>query len=665
MNEVLLGPLGRRLLQGYGWLLLVFVIAPAVILIPISFSGGSVFAFPPQVLSLEWYDRLVDDPRWRDAALLSLKVAGFASVLAVILGTQAAIALSRVAPRHARYLKLLFISPMIVPLMVIGVGFYVVFARIHLLGGFLSLGLAHTVLVLPFVILPVTARLMSLDSVLERAAASLGAGPFPALYRVILPLLAPAILAGFVFAFIFSFDEVVVAQFLSGATLETLPRLMWEGISVGGLDKTITAVTTVQIAIAVGTILIIQAWQRRPQRLAAMAMPAESSDPESGSEEGPAGSRPGQIVKRDFGGGPGKKSGEKSRRGEARGVGIVFDHLTKRYGDHAAVDEVDLKVEPGEFLTLLGPSGSGKTTLLMLIAGFVAPDSGRLLLGNRDISAIPPHRRDIGVVFQNYALFPHLDVRRNVAFPLEVRGARASETKREVDWALNLVHMEAFAGRRVSQLSGGQQQRVALARAIVFGPRALLMDEPLAALDRNLRLDMQGEIRSLQRSLGQTVVYVTHDQEEALNLSDRVAVMHGGRLQQVDSPRDLYLKPRNAFVAGFFGEANLFRGTGQGEALTLAGGQKLPLPRAQLGPAVLCVRPELVQLGAPATSSFPVIEGRVTEARFQGSIVRILLETALGPMVATRQITSAAAVPEAGAAVRISWAPPLTHVMEG
>ena len=344
---------------------------------------------------------------------------------------------------------------------------------------------------------------------------------------------------------------------------------------------------------------------------------------------------------------------------------MIFDRLTKRYGDHAAVDAVDLKVEPGEFLTLLGPSGSGKTTLLMLIAGFVAPDSGRLLLGGQDISAVPPHRRDIGVVFQNYALFPHLDVRRNVAFPLEVRGARSAETQRQVDWALKLVHMEAYAGRRISQLSGGQQQRIALARAIVFGPRALLMDEPLAALDRNLRLDMQNEIRSLQRSLGQTVVYVTHDQEEALNLSDRVAVMHGGRLQQVDLPRDLYLKPRNAFVAGFFGEANLFKGTGKGEILTLADGRKLPLPRAQLGRAVLCVRPELVQLDAPATPGFPAIEARVSDARFQGSIVRILLETALGPLVATRQITSAAAVPEVGSAVRVSWAPPLTHVMEG
>jgi ABC-type Fe3+/spermidine/putrescine transport system ATPase subunit len=226
------------------------------------------------------------------------------------------------------------------------------------------------------------------------------------------------------------------------------------------------------------------------------------------------------------------------------------------------------------------------------------------------------------------------------------------------------VHMESFAARRIAQLSGGQQQRVALARAIVFGPRALLMDEPLAALDRNLRLDMQNELRGLQRSLGQTVVYVTHDQEEALNLSDRVAVMHGGRLQQVASPRDLYLKPRNAFVAGFFGEANLFHGMAEGDVLTLADGQRLPLPHRHDGAGVLCVRPEMIQFQAVPTVGFPAIEGRVMDARFQGSIVRILLETSVGPLTATRQITSAAALPEKGARVDISWTPQLTHVME-
>ena len=256
-------------------------------------------------------------------------------------------------------MKLLFISPMIVPLMVIGVGFYVVFARIHLLGGFLSLGLAHTVLVLPFVILPVTARLTSLDSVLERAAASLGAGPFPTLYRVVLPLLAPATLAGFVFAFIFSFDEVVVAQFLSGATLETLPRLMWEGVSVGGLDKTITAVTTVQIAIAVGTILLIQAWQRRPQRLAVMAMPAETPDRNRARAT---------VGHRQRFGGDGwarfpRTAQEAGRQGSGRGS-------TRRRHDLRQADQALWRPRcggcgrpqgrAGQVLTLLGPSGSAR-----------------------------------------------------------------------------------------------------------------------------------------------------------------------------------------------------------------------------------------------------------------------------------------------------------------
>jgi ABC-type Fe3+/spermidine/putrescine transport system ATPase subunit/ABC-type spermidine/putrescine transport system permease subunit II len=652
MTEFLLGPMGRRFLQGYSWILLVLIVAPAAILIPISFSSQSSFVFPPREFSLEWYRRLIDDPSWRDAALLSLKVAVSASVLAIILGTQAAIALTRIPSRYGRYVKLLFISPMIVPLMVMGVGFYVVFARLHLLGGILSLILAHTVLVMPFVVMPVTARLTSVDPTLEKAAASLGADPYRAIVRVILPLLAPAIFAGFIFALFFSFDEVVVAQFLSGATLETLPRLMWEGITVGGLDKTITAVTSVQIVVAIVIILIAQAWQRRPVRLAAIASSARSADEESipGSERRDSSSNPGAGRKPDHGDRPASM-----RDRETHGVGIVFDRLTKRYGQHIAVDEVDLKVEPGEFVTLLGPSGSGKTTLLMLIAGFVAPDSGRLLLGDRDISSIPPYRRDIGVVFQNYALFPHLDVRRNVGFPLEVRGIGAAEIRRRVDWALTLVHMQGFADRRISQLSGGQQQRVALARAIVFGPRALLMDEPLAALDRNLRLDMQNELRSLQRSLGQTVVYVTHDQEEALNLSDRVAVLQGGRVRQVDSPRDLYLKPRNAFVATFFGEANLIRGTAQGQTLTLPDGKRLPLPRAHSGAAILCVRPELIQLGALAEADFPDIEGQVVDSRFQGSILRLQLETALGSLTAA---------PAVGSSVRVSWASQLSHVMD-
>lgn len=345
------------------------------------------------------------------------------------------------------------------------------------------------------------------------------------------------------------------------------------------------------------------------------------------------------------------------------GVGVRFESLAKRYNDLYAVDGVNLDVAPGEFLSILGPSGSGKTTVLMLIAGFVSPSSGRLLLGDQDISRIPPHKRDIGVVFQNYALFPHLDVRRNVAFPLEVRKVAKDEITRRVAWALERVHMSQYADRRVSQLSGGQQQRVALARAIVFEPRALLMDEPLAALDRNLRVDMQQEIRSLQRSLGQTVIYVTHDQEEALNLSDRVAVMDHGRLQQVDTPKNLYLRPANPFVAGFFGEANLFRGNAEAGAFVTESGARLPLARSARGKAVLCVRPEMIVFGDKQKDGFPNLEGTVVETRFQGSILRISLRTPLGPIMAVRHINTTDDAPPEGTRLTFGWDPELGHLM--
>ena len=345
------------------------------------------------------------------------------------------------------------------------------------------------------------------------------------------------------------------------------------------------------------------------------------------------------------------------------GVGVSFDKLSKKYGNTHAVDGFDLTVAPSEFLSILGPSGSGKTTVLMLIAGFVSPTSGRLLLGDEDISRIPPYKRNIGVVFQNYALFPHLDVRRNVAFPLEVRGLSQDEIRRKVAWALDRVHMGQFADRRISQLSGGQQQRVALARAIVFEPRALLMDEPLAALDRNLRVDMQHEIRSLQRSLGQTVIYVTHDQEEALNLSDRVAVMNHGRLQQVDAPKNLYLRPANPFVAGFFGEANLIRGSAERGVFTTEHGVRLPVTGNVSGEAVLCVRPEMVVFGEPQQPDFPMLQGKVVETRYRGSVLHIVLDTPLGPIRSVQHINTTNTEPAEGTIMQFGWDPELGHLM--
>ena len=241
---------------------------------------------------------------------------------------------------------------------------------------------------------------------------------------------------------------------------------------------------------------------------------------------------------------------------------IEFEHLRKTYpgSASAAVEDLNLHIEAGEFLTLLGPSGSGKTTTLMLLAGFEQPSAGHIRLDGRPIEDLPPHRREMGVVFQSYSLFPHMTVAGNVAFPLSVRRRPADEVARRVQAALAKVRLEHLAERRPQQLSGGQQQRVALARALVFEPRLVLMDEPLSALDKKLREEIQLEIRRLHRELGVTMVFVTHDQSEAMTLSDRVAVFNHGRIEQLADPRTLYDAPANPFVAGFIGDNNLVAG---------------------------------------------------------------------------------------------------------
>lgn len=235
---------------------------------------------------------------------------------------------------------------------------------------------------------------------------------------------------------------------------------------------------------------------------------------------------------------------------------IGIHGIEKRFGVLSILSDLSLDVAAGEFLTLLGPSGSGKTTLLMILAGFVRANAGSIKVGGEEIITMPPHKRNIGMVFQNYALFPHMNVFHNIAFPLKQRRVSAAETAERVERALDLVQLKGLGERRVDQLSGGQRQRVALARAIVFEPRIVLMDEPLSALDKGLREHMQIELRNLHRRLGMTTVYVTHDQREAITMSDRIAVMNAGRIEQIDQPEALYARPRTKFVAGFIGESN-------------------------------------------------------------------------------------------------------------
>jgi iron(III) transport system ATP-binding protein len=297
--------------------------------------------------------------------------------------------------------------------------------------------------------------------------------------------------------------------------------------------------------------------------------------------------------------------------------GVTIERVSFGYGAGLVLDDVGLAVEPGEFFAFLGPSGSGKTTLLRLIAGFGAPTSGRILIGNRDVTPLPPWGRNVGMVFQSYALWPHMSVARNVAFGLERRRLARAEIARKVDAVLDLVGLSALADRRPAQLSGGQQQRVALARTLVIEPDVLLLDEPLSNLDARLRVDMRAEIKALQRKLGITTIYVTHDQEEANATADRMAVLDSGRIQQLGRPIDLYDAPANRFVATFLGTVNLIEGRIDNGRF-IADGFALDHVAGPAGPACISIRPQDVSLGpAPGT-----VAANVTAREFLGSIVR-------------------------------------------
>ena len=311
---------------------------------------------------------------------------------------------------------------------------------------------------------------------------------------------------------------------------------------------------------------------------------------------------------------------------------IEFDHLHKVYPGSSvpAVDDLNLHVQAGEFITLLGPSGSGKTTTLMLLAGFETPTSGTIRLDGRTIESLPPHQRGMGVVFQSYSLFPHMTVAQNVAFPLSVRKVPAAAAKDKVAAALATVRLAHLAERKPQQLSGGQQQRVSLARALVFEPRVVLMDEPLSALDKQLREEMQLEIRRLHRELGVTMVFVTHDQGEAMTLSDRVAVFNHGRIEQLATPQQLYDAPANTFVAGFVGDNNRLDGHCDGDgALRLPDGcclQARAVGRIDAGrAATLCVRPEHLRVASPGDEGNR-LTATLVDAIHQGDHWRLLVQ---------------------------------------
>ena len=364
-----------------------------------------------------------------------------------------------------------------------------------------------------------------------------------------------------------------------------------------------------------------------------------------------------------------KTMASSTERREAGTGSVQLASVSKHYGGSLAVDDVSLEIERGEFITLLGASGSGKSTLLNLIAGFLEPSSGSIRLDGTDLVGVRPHRRNMGVMFQNYALFPHMTVEANIAYPLQQRKISKAEIRRRVGEVLDLVQLSAYAKRLPRQLSGGQQQRVALARSIVFEPPVLLLDEPMGALDKALRESLQFEMKRIHEQLRITFIHVTHDQSEALAMSDRIAVLRSGRLEQVGTPRELYYQPATRYVAEFMGESNLFEGEADGGAPLMAiasAGLTIHAANAKsfaAGTSVTAsIRPEHVQVAridGSATPQRDAYRGRIAESTFLGSQrrVEVVLESGRQLTAVHAAENAAATVLSVGDEIQVTWRP--------
>lgn len=357
---------------------------------------------------------------------------------------------------------------------------------------------------------------------------------------------------------------------------------------------------------------------------------------------------------------------EQSRHVDEPNGTVVLEGVTRRFGEAVAVDNLSLRVEAGEFLSLLGPSGCGKTTTLRMLAGFEHPDAGQIRISGRNVLGVPPYKRDVNTVFQAYALFPHMSVAQNVAYGLQQKRVPRSEVRERVTEALDLVQMRSFADRKSTQLSGGQQQRIALARALVNRPSVLLLDEPLGALDRQLREEMQLELKLLQSQLGITFVFVTHDQGEALSMSDRIAVMRNGRIEQLADPDTIYARPASAYVAAFIGQQNFVRG------VIAADGTSIVTPLGTLNAervdpelpsgahAQLAVRPEFVLVSAAGAVASPGTQGApgtLIGLSHLGESMQYLVQLEAGQTMLSRRPTADAPALSIGDAVQCSWQP--------
>jgi len=346
---------------------------------------------------------------------------------------------------------------------------------------------------------------------------------------------------------------------------------------------------------------------------------------------------------------------------------VRLEGVTKRFDDVVAVNDVSLAVEPGQFFALLGPSGCGKTTTLRMIGGFEEPSAGAIYLGDRDVVGLPPYKRDVNTVFQSYALFPHLSIFENVAFGMRRRGLRGSQLAGRVREILKLVDLDGMESRKPRQLSGGQQQRIALARALVNKPRVLLLDEPLGALDLKLRRQMQLELKLIQSEVGVTFIHVTHDQEEAMTMADTIAVMNGGRVEQLGPPSELYERPRTAFVAGFLGVSNLLPGTAAGtDTIKLDGGAEVKVSpdalRDRPGRVAVGIRPEKIRIGDGQVNT---LTGTVFESAYVGVSTQYVVDTPAGRLtVYVQNMESGALRASPGDPITVGFEPEATFVVD-
>jgi spermidine/putrescine transport system ATP-binding protein len=353
-------------------------------------------------------------------------------------------------------------------------------------------------------------------------------------------------------------------------------------------------------------------------------------------------------------------------RDDSRVPDVRLENITKRFDDVVAVDNLSLEIERGSFYALLGPSGCGKTTTLRMIGGFEEPTDGTIYLGDREVTGLPPYKRNVNTVFQSYALFPHLNILENVAFGLRRRGVKKGDARGRVKEMLRIVGLEGMEGRKPRQLSGGQQQRVALARALVNSPQVLLLDEPLGALDLKLRKQMQLELKAIQHDVEITFIHVTHDQEEAMTMADKIAVMNNGHIEQLGTPSELYETPKTAFVAGFLGVSNLIPGQiVDPETVQLRGGPRVRVPRSALdgrtANVAVGIRPEKIELG---TAEENRLDGTIVESAYIGVATQYIVETACGRLTVYVQNASPGSVTAQHGRVSLSWSPEATFVVD-